>query len=250
MADNKEQHAAIPFTKRMRKATAKIHNVSDALVNLKLGLTLSDDTVWKQGILTFSCVFKHLEQALTRNKDSLLGDLDVEGFRRAEQFDNVLRHYYGDEWQSEFEAMKTTSAVSNYLQHLIDIERQNPYLLAAYIYHLYMGLLSGGQILSLKRSVSGNKDDGGDDIFHFESPHTVPALKKSLRSAAEDFGGNLDSETQELVINEGIKVFELNNTLVNSVEGVNEAFRRLVLWVAVGGLVVLAMLYVASKILG
>ena len=96
MADNKEQHAAIPFTKRMRKATAKIHNVSDALVNMvsrstylvqfglfgniyphlpkyffkhflfqkKLGLTLSDDTVWKQGILTFSCVFKHLEQVM------------------------------------------------------------------------------------------------------------------------------------------------------------------------------------------
>ena len=113
-----------------------------------------------------------------------------------------------------------------------------------------MGLLSGGQILSLKRSVSGNKDEGGDDIFHFESPHTVQSLKKSLRSAAEDFGGNLDSETQELVISEGIKVFELNNTLVNSVEGVNEAFWRLVLWVAVGGLVVLAMLYVASKMLG
>ena len=67
---------------------------------------------------------------------SLKVDLDVEGFRRAEQFDNVLRHYYGDEWQSKFEAMKTTPAVSNYLQHLIDIERQNPYLLAAYIYHL------------------------------------------------------------------------------------------------------------------
>ena len=65
-----------------------------------------------------------------------MGDLDVEGFRRAEQFDNVLRHYYGDEWQGEFEAMKATPAVSNYLQHLIDIERQNPYLLAAYIYHL------------------------------------------------------------------------------------------------------------------
>lgn len=104
-----------------------------------------------------------------------------------------------------------------------------------------MGLLSGGQILSLKRSVSGSKDEGGDDIFHFEPPHTVASLKKSLKAAAEEFGGNLDSQTQELVINEGTKVFELNNTLINSVDGVNEAFWRLALW-ALAILVVLALL--------
>ena len=101
--------------------------------------------------------------------------------------------------------------------------------------------MSGGQILNLKRSVSGNKDEGGDDIFHFQPPHTVASLKKSLRSAAEDFGGNLDADTQELVINEGIKVFELNNTLVNSVEGVDRAFWRLAMW-ALAVLVILALM--------
>jgi len=242
------QEAPMPFTKRMRKATAKIHNVSDTLVNVKLGLTLTDDTVWKQGILTFSCVYKHLEQALERNKDSLLGDLDVDGLRRTQQFDNILQHYYGEAWQSEFEDMKKTPAVTNYLQHLIDIERQNPYLLAAYIYHLYMGLLSGGQILSLKRSVSGKTEVGGDDIFHYEAPHTVQSIKKSLRSATEEMAANLDSETQELVVNEGIKVFELNNTLINSVEGVNEAFGKLVKWMMLMAVLILAILYGATKI--
>jgi len=231
----------------MRKATAQIHNVSDTLVNVKLGLTLSDDTVWKQGILTFACIYKHLEQALERNKDSLLGDLDVGGLRRTDQFDNILRHYYGDAWQSEFENMKTTSVVTNYLQHMIDIERQNPYLLAAYIYHLYMGLLSGGQILSLKRSLSGKTEVGGEDIFHYEAPHTAHSIKKSLRTATEEMAANLDSETQELVINEGIKVFELNNTLINSVKGVNEAFGKLVKWMVLMAVLVLAILFGATK---
>lgn len=229
-----EHEAKVPFTKRMRKATQSIHNVSDALVNMKLGLTLSDETVWAEGILTFSCVFKHLEQALERNKDSLLGDLDVPGLRRSKEFDNIIQFYYGPtNWQSKVDTMKETPAVSNYLQHLVDTEKRNPYLLTAYIYHLYMGLLSGGQILSLKRSVTNNKKDddkkagGGDDIFHFEPPHTVQSVKKSLRAATEDMSKHLDDETQEMVVNEGIKVFELNNTLVNSVEGVNEAFWRL-----------------------
>ena len=81
-----------------------------------------------------------------------------------------------------------------------------------------MGLLSGGQILKMKRSISGNKTDedgGGEDIFHFSEPHTVQSVKKSLRSAAEEMGNHLDKDTQELVINEGIRVFELNNTLIN-----------------------------------
>jgi len=240
----------IPFTKRMRKATAKIHNVSDTLVNVKLGLTISDETVWKQGILTFSCVFKHLEQALERNKDSLLGDLAVDGLTRAKEFDNVLRYYFGNEWEAVYEAMKMTPAVTNYLQHLVDIERQNPYLLAAYIYHLYMGLLSGGQILKMKRSISGNKTDedgGGEDIFHFSEPHTVQSVKKSLRSAAEEMGNHLDKDTQELVINEGIRVFELNNTLINSVEGVDEAFWKLVKWWSLVSAIVVGVLFYFAR---
>ena len=70
----------------------------------------------------------------------------------------------------------------------------------------------------MKRSISGNKTDedgGGEDIFHFSEPHTVQSVKKSLRSAAEEMGNHLDKDTQELVINEGIRVFELNNTLIN-----------------------------------
>lgn len=224
-----EQAAAIPFTKRMRKATQSIHNVSDALVNMKLGLTLSDERVWAEGILTFSCIFKHLEQALERNKDSLLGDLDVPGLRRTEKFDKTLKFYYGETgWKSKVEAMKATPAVSGYLQHLVDAERRNPYLLAAFVYHLYMGLLSGGQILSLKKSMSKKTGEtGGDDIFHIEAPLTVQSVKKSLKSATEEMCKHLDDQTQEMVINEGVKVFELNNELVNSVEGVDEAFWRL-----------------------
>jgi hypothetical protein len=33
----------------MREATRTIHNRSDALVNAKLGFTLTDDAVWAEG---------------------------------------------------------------------------------------------------------------------------------------------------------------------------------------------------------
>jgi len=97
--------------------------------------------------------------------------------------------------------------------------------------------------------VSGKTEVDGDVIFHNEDPHTVQSVKKSLRAATEDMAANLDSETQELVVNEGIKVFELNNTLINSVEGVNEAFGKLVRRMALVALLILAVLFGATKVL-
>ena len=37
------------FSQRMRAATRNIHSRSDALVNAKLGVTMSDDNVWAEG---------------------------------------------------------------------------------------------------------------------------------------------------------------------------------------------------------
>ena len=89
-----DQEKTVPFVKQMRLRTRNIHDKSDALVNLKLGLTLSDDTVWSEGILTFTNIFLFLEKALSRNQDSLLGDLDIDGMRRTEAFVTDLKSFY------------------------------------------------------------------------------------------------------------------------------------------------------------
>ena len=41
------------FTRRLRDATKSIHDVSDHMVNLKLGVAMSDDRVWAEGLLVF-----------------------------------------------------------------------------------------------------------------------------------------------------------------------------------------------------
>ena len=132
------EKSAVPFVKLMRQRTKNIHDRSDALVNLKLGLTLSDETIWSEGILTFTNIFLFLEEALDRNSDSLLGDLDVDGLRRTKAFEKDLESFYGEKWHYKLNEMKDTPAVQNYISHLKHVESENPYLLSAYIYHLYM----------------------------------------------------------------------------------------------------------------
>ena len=65
------------FTKRLRDATKSIHDVSDHMVNLKLGVAMSDDSVWAEGLLVFYEVFRFLEGAVQRTKDSLLGEYNL-----------------------------------------------------------------------------------------------------------------------------------------------------------------------------
>ena len=222
------EKSAVPFVKLMRQRTKNIHDRSDALVNLKLGLTLSDETIWSEGILTFTNIFLFLEEALDRNSDSLLGDLDVEGLRRTKAFEKDLESFYGEKWQNKLKEMKDTPAVQNYISHLEHVESENPYLLSAYIYHLYMGLLSGGQILSAKKKITRQTNDSkGEEIFKVDKPNSVSSLKKQIREAMQNMSEHFDEELKDDILNEGVRVFELNNTLIHSVKGVDEAFWKL-----------------------
>ena len=97
------------------------------------------------------------------------------------------------------------------------------------------------QILQAKRKLgvtsSNSKGDSaapGEAITHFEPPsRTIAVLKKEIREATNRIGEELDEGTREAVINEGVKVFELNNLVIRSVKGVNDIFYRKLMWLVV-----------------
>lgn len=55
-----------------------------------------------------------------------------------------LVHFLGNDWNGA--SYEIRPEVGKYLARLKVVEAENPYLLVAYIYHMYMGLLSGGQV--------------------------------------------------------------------------------------------------------
>ena len=107
-------------------------------------------------------------------------------------------------------------------------DEDEPLLLVAYVYHLYMGLLSGGQLLSKKRQWVGNAGQEslqGNAVttFHGDTPGNI---KKKLRAAINTFGQELDIDLQQRIIQEGINVFKMNNSIIHAVEGVDEIFYK------------------------
>ncbi|XP_063897290.1 heme oxygenase 1 [Helicoverpa armigera] len=215
------------FTTRMRKATRKIHNISDALVNAKFALSLRDEEVWGGGLFIFYHIFGFLEDAKERLRMPDFDKLFVnKALYRKKAFEDDLTHYLGENWRSIPKAM----ALENYIEHLQELERSSPQLLMAYVYHLYLGLLSGGQILAKKRRVFGDENSKTvtytDKVTDFTGTD-ISQLKKDFRQAMNEIADKMTEEEKEAFIEESNQVFVMNNLIVNSVGGQNKVLYNL-----------------------
>lgn len=175
---------------------------------------LTNNKVWADGLQIFYEIFRFLEQHAPAEW------LPVE-YHRTAAFESDLAFYLGENWQSEYTIRES---VHKYLNHLEEIKQKDPKLLIAYIYHLYMGLLSGGQILQKKRKLMSNivsSNDEGYAVTNFVG-HTIGDLKKTMRSLVDDLGNEWDETVKAEILAESRRVFELNNEIVQSVEGAGQ----------------------------
>lgn len=203
---------------------------------------LSDSCVWAEGLLVFYEIFRYLEEAMIRLKDTHVGELCIEGMQRTEAFEKDLNFYLGTDWMKTY---KPRDSVIKYLLHLRKLESSDPNQLMAYIYHLYMGLLSGGQILRKKRAVVKK-------FLPFSSEHTyqdavtdfgatnISNMKKDLVEAMNGIAGVLDEGTKEKLIEESKTVFMMNNEIIKSVQGTNEVIlKKLITIIIIFSLIVI-----------
>lgn len=130
----------------------------------------------------------------------------------------------------------------------------------AYVYHLCMGLLSGGQILSKKRRLANkfmnsfkeqrvvdDEVEPGCQLTSFPNK-SILELKNNFRKTIDDFAADFDESLRQQLIEESKKVFELNNTIINSVEGVGAQLRKNFYNVAGYALLVALSVYLFIKI--
>ncbi|CAG0918070.1 unnamed protein product [Notodromas monacha] len=217
----------------------EVHSISDALVNAKLGLSASDDRVWKEGIAVFYRIFKFLENQCLEKADSLdprLLKIRIPGMERTERFEADLEFYYGPEWKALIEP--TSPEILAYIEHLSKLRKEEPIVLSSFVYHLYMGLFAGGQILKRKRRIvqkvpkwlGGSPGAGADDssegleVVSFGSP--ILDLKRALRHGMENLADELDDKSKNRILEEGINVFKLNNSIIRTIQSADEVFQQ------------------------
>lgn len=184
---------------------------------------LSNKSVWAEGLLVFYEIFRYLEEAMIRLKDTLVGELCIEGLQRTEAFERDLSFYLGSDWKKTY---KPRQSVIKYLLHLRKLEDSDPNQLMAYIYHLYMGLLSGGQILRKKRAMVKKfmlfpSEHAYQDAVTDFGATGISKMKRDLVEAMNGIAGVLDEKTKEKLIEESKTVFVMNNEIIRSIQGAN-----------------------------
>lgn len=174
--------------------------------------------MWADGLLVFYEIFRFLEQNVPE-------ELLPREYQRTQAFEADLDYYLGENWRQNYEIR---DSVKMYLKHLTDVKNRSPILLLAYVYHLYMGLLSGGQILQKKRRLNplGSSSDGRGEAVTSFPDKTISELKTTMRTMIDTLAADFDESTKILLIAESKMVFHLNNELVKTVKGVNRANLR------------------------
>ncbi|XP_077295565.1 heme oxygenase [Arctopsyche grandis] len=239
------------FSTEMRVATRQPHALSDALANSKLAIALSDETVWADALLVFYEVFKRLEEFKEELSMAEMEKLFVDKrLLRASAFEKDLNRYLEKDWKTKH---FTRPEVAEYLDRLNTLKTERPLLLLAYVYHLYLGLLSGGQIIRTKRKLRKftwsflnyfkPTDSHVDWVVEFGDMN-IGETKKKIRQSINEIAENLNDEERLALLDESKKVFMYNNNIIKSVKGTNRAIMwKMFYFVLVIKVSVLAYLY-------
>jgi heme oxygenase len=217
------------LTDQMRAGTREEHSQSDKLVNLKLALVLTSPALYGEALGLFLPVFEKMEAIILRKPEhpqigKLAPMMDVLG--RSPGFRADLAYYLTSE---RIEALAKEwkygehSVVSEYLSRLEKLEKDDPVLVLAHAYHLYGGVLAGGQIIArmVRKAMGLPKDqDEGVEVFKVRDETSI-SNKGVFQKVKSIFNEelHLSDETRTALIREGKEVFRLNNALVGTVKG-------------------------------
>ena len=221
---------AATLTDEMRRASKDIHDTSDRLVNMKLGLVLTSPGLYGEALALFYPIFAKIEDIIELQKGhKQIGKIYplLELMRRAPGFRKDMEYYLTSDRRAELDQMVQrgeNSVMEDFLQHLDRISKEDPVLILAYIYHEYAGILAGGQIIKriVQKALGLSKDsDDGVQCFCMSDKTIAPkiVMSRMKRILNEDIA--ITEEQHQRIVDEGVEVFRRNNALVNTIHTTN-----------------------------
>ena len=216
----------------MRRASKDMHDTSDRLVNVKLGLVLTSPGLYGEALALFYPICAKLEDIIELHKGhEQIGKIYplLELMRRAPGFRKDMEYYLTSDRRTELEQMVQrgeNSVMEEFLQNLDRISKEDPVLILAYIYHEYAGILAGGQIIRriVQKALGLSKDsDDGVQCFCMSDKTIAPkiVMSRMKKILNEDIAITCTEEQHQRIVDEGVEVFRRNNALVNTIHTTN-----------------------------
>merc|ERR1712212_1384017 len=190
------------FSKKMRAATKSVHDVQDAAIQALFAATLyfgGSQDLWFQALARFELIFNELEDCLDCQKK--LKDFDIPGMRVSHLIKEDLDEYYG------VERKFNSAAVNTWMTEVRKIRFDHPYLITAYIYHMYLGLHSGGRILRHKFKLKGKTLEIDTKL------NVKEALKMQMKRLLLE-----QPDLEDGLLEHSKNLFRLNNLIIRECE--------------------------------
>ncbi|XP_077971397.1 heme oxygenase 2-like [Styela clava] len=227
------------FCAELNRRTKSIHDKSDKATRIKLAVALTDVTIYTQVLGDFYYVFKTIEELISENAHSVnISALWLPKLCRRKKIEQDLAYYLGLGWK---DITKPSPAAQQYVSHLEEICGENPDILIAYVHTMYLALLAGGYILrKIIRRTLGLSTDDGLMIFHFSEGSRIE-LKNHIKNAINRM--DLDVDLKEQIVQEKIKIFEMNNEIIANVQPKLSSYSRLLKFLLVILVFIVAIIF-------
>lgn len=225
-------------TARMRERSKAVHDHSTG--QLKLSLILTSKPLYVETLNLFLPIYTFLEEALERQQShEQLGRL----YPLLDQIERAPGFHKDIDFFRENRTLTTPPEVDDYVAYLKQLEEENPVALVAWYYHMYMAIFAGGYIIKkcVRKTMKLSSDEGVQAFAFQDNPKIVRDQLKDVINSMD-----LTKEQEEVLYEEGPKVFARNDALMTNLRG-GVAFKqaeadccRFIVKVTAGVIVVIA----------
>ena len=207
----------VTFAKRLRAETAQAHRFAES-TNFVKGILkgVMDLDSFANMQAGMYLVYEALEAELERHKDHpLVSRIHFPVLERKAALEQDLEFLYGEDWKNQ---VQSTPVRQEYVERIHWLGDNDPGLLVAHSYTRYLGDLSGGQVIAkIARRSLGLEGPDGLRFFEFEKIDSAKAFKDEYRSRLNNLP--MDDVRASEIIDEAKKVFALNQSLFEELEG-------------------------------
>ncbi len=159
-------------------------------------------------------VYRTLEEAGRTHADHpVVAPFLGEELLRTEALEADLEFLIGENWREEVTALPSTQ---RYVDRLTEVAFDSPAVFVAHHYIRYLGDLSGGQIIRRMLERAYGYTDDGLRFYIFDQIEKPKLYKDAYRSKLDD--APLSDEDQQLLIDEVVLAYELNEALFADLE--------------------------------
>lgn len=160
-------------------------------------------------------VYKAMEGSFDETNEDVVKALDGKELRRLEALEVDLEYFYGSDWRNK---LNPSPATKKYVDRILEVAKNQPYLLVAHQYSRYLGDLFGGQMMSGMATRSLDLDTGkGIAFYTFED---IPQANEYITEWYTRLNElDLTDAQKEEIVDEANEVFFMNIKVFEELEG-------------------------------